>query len=97
MGIPLTEGVNVGDTDPVDVPEGDEPEVGDGVPDGEFDGVTVCEPERVPLKEGVLVRDVVPDVDWLGVTVIVLLGDAPEDIVAVGVHPGSNVRPGATQ
>ena len=69
--------------------------VGVADPVGDFDAETV--PDRVPLKEGVFVRDVVPDVDWLGVTVIVLLGDAPEDIVAVGVHPGSNVRPGATQ
>ena len=60
-------------------------------------GVTVLEDvfdcEEVP--DGVL--EPVSDADLDGVTVIVLLGDAPDEIVAVGVQPGSNARPATAQ
>ena len=84
------DGVNVGDTDPVDVPEGDEPEVGDGVPDGEFDGVTDGEIVRDLDVVPDAVRDVVGDTDDVTVPDGVDESDDPADGVCVpdGVGDG---------
>ena len=90
--VPLTEGVNVGDTDPVDVPEGEEPDDGDGVPDGDFDGVTV----------GEIVRelDVVPDVVFDGVFDSVPVGETEGVLEAappvLGVPDGDPPELGVT-
>ena len=86
----MPDGVNVGDTDPVDVPEGDEPAVGDGVPDGEFDGVTDGEIVRELDVVPDAVRDVVGDTDDVTVPDGVDESDDPADGVCVpdGVGDG---------
>ena len=86
----MPDGVNVGDGDPVGVPESDDPTVDDGELDGVIEGV----PEGDIVRELVVVpdavRDVVGDTDDVPVPDGVDESDDPPDGVCVpdGVGDG---------